>query len=329
MLMMLRAVDRSAIARPDGYELCTRVQMSMASLSQSSGHTCASQSVFGFSSVTFLSENRTSLDFTNEDGFHINPTNESQVVENVEGVLRDLVALRSLVPISIRRESTLTFAHPGHDCTRSYRPDILIVRDKQFVCGCVEVKRPLFFTEQKFPDVVIGQVYEYLLALRCSGVKHPLALLTDYNTWVVCALPGWAWPKSTPTTWSESDVAQRKWPKTGVPVERVFLHTLVSEEETRESLGVPRAFLSGKAQPRDPVFKIADCTSEIADRQVLVSEPVMVNQKNALLDLVGSFLVHCLFSKTAAENLTRVWASGKGVWSSALICGRGHRSAGS
>jgi hypothetical protein len=274
-----------------------------------------------------LSENLTSLDYTNVKGFHINPGTEAQVVENVEGVLKDVVAFRSLGSISIRRESPLRFSLGTADCTRSYRPDILIIRDDQFVCGCVEVKRPLFFKDGMFPTAALGQVYTYLIGLRSSGVLNPLALLTDYNNWVVCALPDWTWSTEIPRVWDASDFEKRKWPQTGVSPARLFLHTLVSEKTAMKSLGVPVTFSSTDTEHRAAVFKVADFTSALTERRVLVSLPVSVDQKDKLLEQVGSFLVHCLFCRTASENLTRVRASGREICvpSAHLSCGPGGR----
>jgi hypothetical protein len=72
------------------------------------------------------------------------------------------------------------------------RPDLLLVTSKGRPCGVVEVKK-----RETRPDKtsafnarpVVGELFDYMLLLRMSGVRRPFGILTTYDEWRAYWLP--------------------------------------------------------------------------------------------------------------------------------------------
>jgi hypothetical protein len=170
---------------------------------------------------------------------------------------------------------------------------VFVLRDN-FLCGCIEIK----LSQSSVRDLKsFGQAFDYLIKLKETGVRLPLVLLTNYNEWVMCALPESKAELEKPAEWNK-DTMTDTWPKGGLQVDAAPLSEIVRPQVAQAALGIP-TYPQAPGEPR-VVFEVTPLESAKLSRTIIISDIVAVTDKKALLELVGGFLVRCLFASVSA-----------------------------
>jgi hypothetical protein len=169
---------------------------------------------------------------------------------------------------------------------------LFVLRDENNVCGCIEIK--LFEHDTRRNDS-FGQALDYLIKLKEMGVLLPLVLLTNYNEWVLCALPESKAELEQPAEWNK-DTMEGTWPKGGLRADAAVLSGIVSPRDVHAALNIP-SYPQATEQSHGTVFEVTPLESAKSTRAILISQIVALTDKEALRELVGGFLVRCLFAK--------------------------------
>jgi hypothetical protein len=175
-------------------------------------------------------------------------------------------------------------------CFQRERPDVFVLRGN-YLCGCIEIK---LSQDSVRDNKSYGQAFDYLIRLKETGVLLPLVLLTNYNEWVLCALPESKAELEKPAEWNKVTM-EGTWPKGGLQVDAAPLSEIVSPQDAQAALGIP-VYPQETGQSRRSVFVVTPLESAKSTRAIIRSPIVEVTDKEALRELVGGFLVRCLFA---------------------------------